>query len=709
MIFPDRTHPQPKSAMIPDPVLAAIPFLSEAALFVAIVTIGIFAGVLVLFSRFFRKVQQGQAIVRNGIGGTRVSFNGMLVIPVAHQAEYMDISVKRVEIERRGTEGLICKDNIRADIKVAFFVRVSKTNEDVLRVAQSIGCARASSVDTIRVLFDAKFSEALKTVGKRFDFVQLYNERDHFKDEILKVIGTDLNGFTLDDCAIDFLEQTQLENLDPQNILDAEGIKKITELTATQAKLANFIQRDKEKVIKQQDVQAREAILELERQLAETEAKQMRDVESVKAREQAETVKVQEEERMKAERARIAAEEDIAVANENKDRQIIVALRNKERTDGIELERVERDRHLEQIERERVTAIKSIEKEKAVEIEKKNIQEVIKERVALEKTVVIEQQKILDTEAFAGADREKQVALTLAEKAGQEQLIEKTKAAEAAKEAARLKAEEEAFNQTKAAEAAKEAAELRAQEMLTLAEARKEAAARESQAEKLMAEAVSATTAAPGLGEATVQLAKADAAQKQGQVDAEVTQLMLAAEADGIRNKAEAMKLLEEAGREHEEFKLQLDKEKTIALRQIDIQKDIAEQQAVVLGEALKSAKIEIVGGESQFFDKISQAIGNGRAVDRLVANSTVLQDVKETFFNGDPEYFKGQVRSLVNQFGIGSEDLKNVTVAALIGRLIGLGPDAVTLGKLQGLLGAATRYNLAGEPAEVVVGAVTK
>lgn len=658
--------------------------------------VGLIAGVIILISRFYRKVHQGQAIVRNGIGGTKVSFNGMLVIPVAHHAEYMDISVKRVEIERRGTEGLICKDNMRADIKVAFFVRVNKTNEDVLRVAQSIGCQRASSVDTMRTLFDAKFSEALKTVGKRFEFVQLYNERDHFKDEILKVIGTDLNGFTLDDCAIDFLEQTQLENLDPQNILDAEGIKKITELTATQAKLANHIQRDKEKVIKQQDVQAREAILELERQLSETEAKQKRDVESVQAREEAETMKVQAEERLKAERAKIAADEEIAIANENMERQVLVAQRSKERTDAVEVERVTRDRDLEIIERERVTTLKDIEKEKAVEVEKRNIQEVIKERVALEKTVVVEQQKIKDTEAFATADREKQVALTNAEKNAQEQLIQKIKEAEAAKEAARLSAEQDAFTTVKEADAAKEAAQLRAQEMLTLAEARQEAAAREAAAEKSLAEAVAAKTAAPGLGEAQVLLAKAEAAQKQGHVDAEVLQLKLAAEADGITKKAQAMKLLEDAGREHEEFKLTLDKEKSVELAQIHIQKDIAEAQAGVLGEAMKSAKIEIVGGETQFFDKITNAIGNARAVDRLVEGSRTLSDVKETFFNGDPDYFKAQLKTVVDQFGLSAEDVKNLTLSGLFAKLIGLNPDAETLNKLTGMIGAATRFGLA-------------
>jgi len=675
--------------------LPTLAVLLEGSILVGVIIIGIFLGVLILFSRFFRKVTQGQAIVRNGIGGTKVSFNGMIVIPVAHQAEYMDISVKRIEIERKANEGLICKDNLRADIKVAFFVRVNKTPEDVLRVAQSIGCVRASAVDTIRVLFDAKFSEALKTVGKRFDFVQLYNERDTFKSEILKVIGTDLNGFTLDDCAIDFLEQTQLENLDPDNILDAEGIKKITELTAAQAKLSNNIQRDKEKVIKQQDVQAREAILELERQLAETEAKQKRDVQSVIAREEAETAKVQSEERLKSERAKITADEEIAVATQNKDRQVLVAQRNKERTDAVEVERVTRDRDLEIIDRQRVTTLKDIEKEKAVEIEKKNIQEVIKDRVALEKTVVVEQQKMKDTEAFATADREKQVALTNAEKNAQEQLIQKIKEAEAAKQAAQLAAEQAAFTAIKAAEAAKQAAELHAQEILTLAEARQESASKDAAAEKYIAEGKTASSAAVGLGEAQVLLAKAEASQKQGTVDAEITQLKLAAEADGITKKAQAMKLLEDAGRQHEEFKLNLDKDKAVALAEISIQKDIAAAQAGVLGEAMKSAKIEIVGGETQFFDKITNAIGNARAIDRMVEGSRTLTDVKETFFNGDPDYFKAQLKTIVDQFGLTAEDTKNLTLSALFAKLIGLNPDATTLNKLTSMIGAASRFGL--------------
>ncbi len=232
-------------------------FGSTLFIVIALFTVLFLAGSAVLISRFYRKVEQGQALVRNGMGGTKVSFSGMIVLPILHQPEYMDISVKRVEIDRNGKNGLICMDNLRADIKVAFFVRVNQTPQDVLKVAQSVGCIRASSHSAITELFDAKFSEALKTVGRQFHFVDLYNSRDKLKEGILKTIGTDLNGFVLEDVAIDYLEQTSLGLLNPDNILDAEGIKKITELTATQKILANQIDRDREKTITKQNVKRR--------------------------------------------------------------------------------------------------------------------------------------------------------------------------------------------------------------------------------------------------------------------------------------------------------------------------------------------------------------------------------------------------------------------------------------------------------------------
>ena len=218
-------------------------------LIIAIITVFlVILAILLGFLMVYRKVEQGDALIINKVrGDPHVTFTGGIVVPILHMAEFMDISVKTITVDRRGTDGLICCDNIRADITVAFYVRVNKSAEDVLKVSGAVGVKRASDMATLEQLFQAKFSEALKTVGKQLDFVELYNERKSFKDRIIATIGTDLNGYLLEDTAIDYLEQTPLEHLDADNILDSEGIRKITNLTEEQRKQTNLIKRDAEK------------------------------------------------------------------------------------------------------------------------------------------------------------------------------------------------------------------------------------------------------------------------------------------------------------------------------------------------------------------------------------------------------------------------------------------------------------------------------
>ena len=104
----------------------------DLAIFVvaAVVTLVIFVwGFLMMVAKFYRKVEQGKALVVNKMKAEpEVTFTGAIVLPVIHKAEIMDISVKTIEIDRRAKDGLICRDNIRADIKVTFFVRVNKTS-----------------------------------------------------------------------------------------------------------------------------------------------------------------------------------------------------------------------------------------------------------------------------------------------------------------------------------------------------------------------------------------------------------------------------------------------------------------------------------------------------------------------------------------------------------------------------------------------------
>ena len=654
-----------------------------------VLAIGVLAvflfGAFFLYASFYKKVDQGNAMIVNTLKAEPdVTFTGRLVIPVIHRKEIMNISLKTIEIDRRGKDGLICMDNIRADIKVAFFVRVNKTTEDVLRVAQAIGCERASDQETLEELFSAKFSEALKTVGKRMDFIDLYQERDKFRDDIVKVIGEDLNGYVLEDAAIDYLEQTPIESLDKDNILDAQGIRKITELTAIEHVSTNDHQREEEMKIKKKDVETRETILELERQEKDAEAKQQREVFSVIAREEAETKKIQEEERQKGEDARIAAEEKIQVAEENKQREVEVANLNRKRVVVIESEKVKRAQELEVVEREKAVELETIEKEKALEVERKNIADVIRDRVVVEKTVAVEEEEIEKVRLVAEAEREKEAKVIQAEAVAQESLVKEIKAAEA--------------DEIKAGHKAKEA--------LVLAEGRLKAAEKDAIAKKNDAEGIEAVQAAPGLAKARVQEAQADADEKSGLAEAKVKEEILSAqaigdekmgvaaakvkeadaqaikilgaaeaskiadrfdaEAQGLEKKFIAMQKMDDNTRSHEEFRMKLDLNHTETMKGIDANVEIAQEQAEVLGKAMSDANIDIVGGNGDFFDKFVNSLAVGKSIDGMANKSKIVSKAIEGHMDGD-ESFIGDIKEIVSGIGAGSGSLQNLTVSAFL------------------------------------------
>lgn len=733
-----------------------------AGLAIAGAAIVVVLGVLALLARFYRKVDQGRALVISKMSGDPVvTFSGGLVLPVIHRAEEMDISVKTIEIDRRGGEGLICQDNIRADIKVTFFVRVNKTADDVLKVAQSIGVRRASDQNAVELLFTAKFSEALKTVGKRLEFEDLYKERERFRDDIVRVIGEDLNGYVLEDAAIDFLEQTPLEHLNKDDVLDAQGIHKITMLTTQQNVLTNKYQQEERKEITRQNVEADQAILELEKQRAEATARQQREIAVMQARETAETDKTRAEERKRAEMAKLATDEELAIAEENKQRQVAVAQWNKQRTITVEAERVEKDRGMEVVAREREVELSRIAKEKALEAEKKVIADLISGRISVEKKVAEEEEGILTLRALATAGRNKDVLRIGAEAAAQEKLVKEIKAAEAMEEVSKFQARTKLIEAdaqleaadkeakaairradgTKAEQAASGLAEVHVKEAMahalekeglvkarvTLEQMQAEAAGeekkglavvkvREAEAqaiekqghaeatatrERLLAEATGTkeklTAEAAGLrergmAEAHVELEKAAAVEKHGLAEATAVREKALAEAVGLGEKAEAMKRLQGAAKEHEEFRLRLEKETEVKLARIEVNRHVAEAQARTLGEAFKNTKMNIVGGDGQFFDRFVKAVGVGQSIDGFVEQSDTAQKVLAEYLAGESS-LPQDLKDVLMRPRVGPEAVQSLTLSAALGQLMRGG--RVDRDKLQLLIDKARELGL--------------
>ena len=632
---------------------ALIPFIIGLVAIVVVVL-----GLVGLFKSFYKKVDQGTALIINDLSSTpKVRFTGGLIIPVIYRAEEMKISLITLDVNRRGKEGLICKDNLRADITVFFYLRVNETAEDVLKVAKAVGAERASNKDAVDALFNAKFSEALKTAGKQFDFTELFEKRQEFRDAIINVIGKDLNGYVLEDVAIDYLEQTPKNVLDPNNILDAEGIRKITEKTATQNVMTNELEQNEKLAITKKNTEAREALLAMERQQAEAEAKQKREIVSIQAREEAEAQKVVEEQRLVSEQARIETAEKVQIREQDQHRAVEVAEQNRRRAVAIEVERVVRAGELEKVTTTKEVQLQEVDRDKIVEQGRMEVAGVIRERTLIEQTVAVAEEKIKETREVSEADRAKQVTILAAEAAAQEVLVKDVKAAEAASQSATF----------------------RATEITVLAEAELAAAAKQAEAKRVLADGTRAEKAAPGLAEAQVEEAKAvalektgvaearvleakadanyklgnadarvlserlgaeaegktklgqaeaDAARAMGEAEADAVGRKMTAEAEGLTGKFEAMSKMSPEARSHEEFRMQLETSLRQALAAIEAGKEISRENAEILGAAVKDANIELIGGDGGVFNALTKGISLGKALDGLVGESPLLQSV---------------------------------------------------------------------------------
>jgi len=710
------------------------------------VAVVILIGIVVMIARFFRMVEQGKALIVNMRGkDPLVTFTGTVVFPIIHKAEVMDISVKTIEIDRRGKEGLICKDNIRADIKVTFFVRVNKTQEDVRKVAQSIGCDRASHQETLEALFAAKFSEALKSVGKGLDFEELYTHREKFRDDILNMIGHDLNGYALEDAAIDYLEQTPLELLDPQNILDADGIRKITDITTKRNIDTNDLKQQERMQLGKQNLASDEAIYRYDEQRADAAAKKDKEITMAQARESQAAKRVEIDEALKTKKTHEKAQEESLIAEQNRMRAVMVSEQARLRELGVEETRVAKAKDLEEVSRKDEVQIRDIEREQKIEVRKKQIADVIRDRVAVDKTVAQEEESIKDLRANAGAKREKDVRIIGAEAEAQEGLVKSIKQAEAAEEVAKHAA----------------------RQRLTIADAELEASDRDARAKIRLAEGTQAEAAAAGLAEVRVKEADASAIEKQGlaqvrvrdanvnvrereglveaeiikqtalseaagleqkgladvhvkEADASATEKMgvamavgvreellakatgqeaeaaaiqkrMLAEAEGLNQKAAAMKALDGMGRDHEEYRLRLDANKEIALEQIEARISIAAQQAQILAKAFENSKINIVGGDGEFFERFVNAVAVGKSIDGTVDNSQTLQKVLHDHLEGDANLIS-DLKGVLG--GLSAGAVRDLTLSALLGKML-TGADEEQKGKIAGLIEQAKKLGI--------------
>ena len=180
---------------------------------------------------FLKKAQSGQALVRQGLGGTKVSMSKMVAYPLLHQVEVIDLSIKTLTLTLTEANALLCRDYIKVDLKATMLVKINTDHQDIATVTSVFDVQQLNNKEYLEHYFLPQLEAAVRTVTSYFEYTQLYDEREKFVDNILNVIGNEFSGFQVEDIAVDYLEQTSQDFYNEDDFLEQIGKGKVNKLT----------------------------------------------------------------------------------------------------------------------------------------------------------------------------------------------------------------------------------------------------------------------------------------------------------------------------------------------------------------------------------------------------------------------------------------------------------------------------------------------
>jgi flotillin len=376
------------------------------------------------FLWLYVKTPANMALVRTGLGGRRIVIDGgALVLPVVQHIQWISLETSKLEVLRREKEAFITKDRFRVDIGAEFYVKVPPDVQAIERASRSLG-ERSFSADGIKALVEEKLVAALRADAAQRELVELHENRRGFAQAVMETLREALapNGLALEEVSIFFLDQTPREHLDPNNIFDAEGLRRIAAQTTERIRERNEIERNAEVAIKRKDIEAVKLKLGLDQEREFAEADQRRQVESYRAEREAETAEFRSQQNRRVREAEIHAQQEVREAELRQEAHLI------QQAGARDVAEVQKEREVELARRAREIAVAAKERERLEEEARRLEAESRREAAA---------QQVITTNQRLAAERERELAGIRA----QEELEVAARHAEAAKEvaAARIK------------------------------------------------------------------------------------------------------------------------------------------------------------------------------------------------------------------------------------------------------------------------------
>lgn len=640
-----------------------------------IITAVVVVFMLFLASRYKKVKHEGQAIIINGLKESTATLTGAMSWPIINTWQVIDITRKKISVVRIGTdkdggeesEGLHCKDNIKADLKVDFYIGVNHETDDIKQVAKVFTPEGASDVDVLKEHFLPKFSEALKTACRKFDFVELLEEREKFRDAVKAVIDEEMDGFKIYDVVIDKVDQTALEGHNPDNVLDSEGIRKIQEITSGKNIETNIIKQDEETKLKQKNVSAIEQRLQLEKSQKEAEAKQKREVAIIEAQEKAMAREKEEEFLLQEETAVIKREEEEEKRREQKNMEVRVTVLNNEKKIKIQEEDVVRAEELEKVNTQKQVAAEEAEKELVVEEGAKRVADVQSQRVEIERKIAKEEEETKNLRASETVNREKNIQIVEAEAKAESEQVELITKAKADKVAAidiaeklKIEAEAQLFTKEKEAKSIAVIADAKKLEIAATGLAEVEVEERRAQAIQKTGEAEAVSIRE--IGKATADATEADLVARKA--EAETIRAIGLATADAKEAELKAAEAGSEAGMDYAKWLREQEITENVKLAQIEADKFVGVENAKAVGQAISNADVKLFGGEG--LESIRSSIMGSASLDARIAGSEHLSKAAERY-EGDEENLINDIMQVLQKSEVSTGDIANLSISQLL------------------------------------------
>lgn len=371
--------------------MALTPILTIAGIIVGLL---LFIGMIM--ARLFKRATRETSLVKTGAGGRKVIMDGgTIVVPFLHEISKVNMKTLRLEVARVNEQSLITKDRMRVDVGVEFYVSVNATEDGISRAAQTLG-DRTFHVDQLREMIEGKLVDGLRAVAAQMTMDELHENRASFVQEVQNAISEDLlkNGLELEAVSLTALDQTPFESLDENNAFNAVGMQKLAAVIATSRKERAEITAEADVSVARSEMEAEKRKYEIEREQKEASIDQVREIQMLQAKQEAEIARNQEASDQAKEQARIEREKAVRAAEIERERSIREAEIAKER----ELEVADQERQI-------IVARKSEEESQASASADHARAEAKKASEAIE-----------TARAVAEAERQKQIALIEAQK-----------------------------------------------------------------------------------------------------------------------------------------------------------------------------------------------------------------------------------------------------------------------------------------------------